>query len=83
MKRYQLELGGKSAQVLLDDVSEDHARSIGFGSTLTHCGQGCILATRLLLPEHLLDAYKDGRGRRGALGQDRRSPGPIHGPRAR
>jgi aldehyde dehydrogenase (NAD+) len=60
VKRYQLELGGKSAQVLLDDVSEDYARSVGFGSTLTHCGQGCILATRLLLPEHLLDAYKDG-----------------------
>ena len=60
VKRYQLELGGKSAQVLLDDVSEDYARSIGFGSTLTHCGQGCILATRLLLPEHLLDAYKEG-----------------------
>jgi acyl-CoA reductase-like NAD-dependent aldehyde dehydrogenase len=60
MKRYQLELGGKSAQVLLDDVSEDYARSVGFGSTLTHCGQGCILATRLLLPEHLLDAYKEG-----------------------
>ncbi len=57
VKRYQLELGGKSAQVLLDDVSEDYARSVGFGSTLTHCGQGCILATRLLLPEHLLDAY--------------------------
>jgi aldehyde dehydrogenase (NAD+) len=60
MKRFQLELGGKSAQVLLDDVSEDYARSIGFGSVLTHCGQGCILATRLLLPEHLLDAYKEG-----------------------
>ena len=60
VKRYQLELGGKSAQILLDDVSEDHARSVGFGSTLTHCGQGCILATRLLLPEHLLDAYKEG-----------------------
>ena len=60
MKRHQLELGGKSAQILLDDVSEDYARSIGFGSVLTHCGQGCILATRLLLPEHLLDAYKEG-----------------------
>jgi acyl-CoA reductase-like NAD-dependent aldehyde dehydrogenase len=60
MKRFQLELGGKSAQVLLDDVSEDYARSVGFGSVLTHCGQGCILATRLLLPEHLLDAYKEG-----------------------
>jgi aldehyde dehydrogenase (NAD+) len=60
VKRYQLELGGKSAQVLLDDISEDYARSIGFGSVLTHCGQACILATRLLLPEHLVPAYKDG-----------------------
>jgi acyl-CoA reductase-like NAD-dependent aldehyde dehydrogenase len=60
MKRMQFELGGKSAQVVLDDVSEDYARSIGFGAVLTHCGQGCILSTRLLLPEHLLDAYKEG-----------------------
>jgi aldehyde dehydrogenase (NAD+) len=60
MKRHQLELGGKSAQVVLDDVSEDYARTIGFGSVLPHCGQGCILGTRLLLPEHLLDAYKEG-----------------------
>ncbi len=60
MKRLQLELGGKSAQIILDDVSEEHVRTIGFGGVLTHCGQGCILGTRLLLPEHLLDAYKDG-----------------------
>jgi aldehyde dehydrogenase (NAD+) len=60
MKRLHLELGGKSAQVVLDDVSEDYARSIGFGAVLTHCGQGCVIQTRLLLPEHLLDAYKEG-----------------------
>jgi len=60
MKRLQLELGGKSAQIVLDDVGEDYARSIAFGSVLTHCGQGCVLATRLLLPEHLLDAYREG-----------------------
>ena len=60
VKKLQLELGGKSAQVVLDDVSEDVARSIGFGAVLTHCGQGCVLQTRLLLPEHLLDAYKEG-----------------------
>jgi acyl-CoA reductase-like NAD-dependent aldehyde dehydrogenase len=60
MKRLHLELGGKSAQVVLDDVSEDYARSIGFGAVLTHCGQGCVLQTRLLLPEHLMDAYRDG-----------------------
>ena len=40
MKRLQLELGGKSAQVILDDVSEDYVRTIGFGGVLTHCGQG-------------------------------------------
>jgi acyl-CoA reductase-like NAD-dependent aldehyde dehydrogenase len=60
IKKLQLELGGKSAQVVLDDVSEDHARSIGFGAVLTHCGQGCVLQTRLLLPERLLDAYREG-----------------------
>jgi aldehyde dehydrogenase (NAD+) len=60
VKKLQLELGGKSAQVVLDDVGEDYARSIGFGAVLTHCGQGCVLQTRLLLPEHLLDAYREG-----------------------
>ena len=60
VKRVQLELGGKSAQVLLDDVGEDYARSVGFGAVLNHCGQGCVLTTRLLLPEHLLPAYKEG-----------------------
>ena len=60
LKRVQLELGGKSAQVLLDDVGEDYARSVGFGAVLAHCGQGCVIDTRLLLPENLLDAYKEG-----------------------
>jgi len=60
MKRLQLELGGKSAHVVLDDVSEEYARSFGFGAVLAHCGQGCVIQTRLLLPEHLLDAYKEG-----------------------
>ncbi len=60
VKKLQLELGGKSAQIILGDVGEDYARSIGFGMVLMHCGQGCVLQTRVLLPEHLLDAYKDG-----------------------
>lgn len=60
MKRLQLELGGKSAQVVLDDVSEDFVRTIGFGQSIWHCGQGCANQTRLLMPEHLLDAYRDG-----------------------
>ena len=60
VKRVQLELGGKSATVVLGDVGEDYARSVGFGQVLMHCGQGCVLHTRLLLPEHLLGAYKEG-----------------------
>ena len=60
IKRVELELGGKSAQILLDDVPEAVARSIGFGMAVVHCGQGCALTTRLLLPEHLMDAYLEG-----------------------
>lgn len=60
IKRVQLELGGKSAQVILDDVPEEAVRQIGLGAVLTHCGQGCALQTRLLMPESLLDAYLDG-----------------------
>jgi aldehyde dehydrogenase (NAD+) len=82
MKRLQLELGGKSAQVVLDDVSEDYARSIGFGAVLAHCGQGCVLQTRLLLPEHLLDAYKDGVATAAPLIKigDPRDPSTVLGP---
>jgi aldehyde dehydrogenase (NAD+) len=67
VKRLQLELGGKSATVVLDDVGEDYATSIGFGAVLSHCGQGCVIQTRLLLPEHLLDAYIDGVQRAATL----------------
>ena len=82
VKRVQLELGGKSAQVVLGDVTEDYARTIGFGNVVIHCGQGCALQTRLLLPEHLLPAYLEGlEGLRGfiTLG-DPREPSTVMGP---
>ncbi|HVX16526.1 MAG TPA: aldehyde dehydrogenase family protein [Acidimicrobiales bacterium] len=82
MKRLQLELGGKSAQVLLDDVGEDFARSVGFGQVTTHCGQGCVLQTRLLLPEHLLDAYREGVAAAVPMIKvgDPRDPSTVMGP---
>ena len=53
-----LELGGKSALIALDDL-EDYsmvAATAAFG-TATVCGQGCALATRLLIPRaHYDDA---------------------------
>jgi aldehyde dehydrogenase (NAD+) len=82
VKKLQLELGGKSAQIVLDDVTEEYARSIGFGEVLTHCGQGCVLKTRLLLPEHLLDAYREGVAEAAAAVKigDPRDPETTLGP---
>ena len=54
LKRVFLELGGKSAHIILDDAD--------FGSVLaqagmvcTHAGQGCAITTRLLLPRSRYD----------------------------
>jgi len=49
LKKVFLELGGKSANVILDDV--DMAAALGgVAMVCTHGGQGCALTTRLLLP---------------------------------
>ena len=50
MKRLQLELGGKSAQIYLPDSVEE-ARSAAAVVCLSHAGQGCALGTRIFLPE--------------------------------
>lgn len=63
VKRLQLELGGKSASIVLDDVPEDHVANMGIITSMIHAGQGCAIQTRMLLPEHLLDAYVDGAKR--------------------
>ncbi len=56
IKRVFLELGGKSAHIVLDDV-DDIASASGaavFG-ICTHAGQGCATSTRLLLPRSRYD----------------------------
>jgi aldehyde dehydrogenase (NAD+) len=50
MKRLQLELGGKSAQIYLPDSVED-ARMAAAIVCLSHAGQGCALPTRIFVPE--------------------------------
>jgi aldehyde dehydrogenase (NAD+) len=50
LKKVFLELGGKSAQIYLDDANFDGLAFMGMG-TCTHAGQGCAISTRLLLPE--------------------------------
>ena len=50
MKRLQLELGGKSAQIFLPDMAE-RAAPTAAGVCTAHAGQGCALGTRIFVPE--------------------------------
>ena len=49
LKRLFLELGGKSATVVLDDADLTQATMMGL-AVCTHAGQGCAIPTRMLLP---------------------------------
>lgn len=54
MKRNLLELGGKSAYLLLDDADLATALPGCIGAVM-HAGQGCALATRMLVPRSLYE----------------------------
>jgi aldehyde dehydrogenase (NAD+) len=50
LKRVFLELGGKSAFVILDDADLGAAAAMAAFAACTHAGQGCAITTRLLIP---------------------------------
>ena len=50
VKRVSLELGGKSANVVLDDADLDKAVTDTFGMCFLNSGQSCAALTRLLVP---------------------------------
>jgi aldehyde dehydrogenase (NAD+) len=54
MKRLFLELGGKSATIVLEDAPLDQALLMGMGACF-HAGQGCAIQTRMLLPRSRYD----------------------------
>jgi aldehyde dehydrogenase (NAD+) len=54
LKRIFLELGGKSANVILDDAP-DFAMSVMRSIVCYHAGQGCAIPTRLLVPRSRYD----------------------------
>jgi aldehyde dehydrogenase (NAD+) len=54
LKRLFLELGGKSATVVLDDADFSLAMMNGL-AVCTHAGQGCAIPTRMLLPRSRYD----------------------------
>src|SRR5580704_3032197 len=56
VKRVFLELGGKSAFVLLDDGDVGLAAMFCSYATISHSGQGCAITSRLVVPR---DRYDD------------------------
>ena len=51
VKRVALELGGKSANVILDDADLEAAIANGFANSIgLNCGQACTALTRVLVP---------------------------------
>jgi aldehyde dehydrogenase (NAD+) len=81
VKKVFLELGGKSANVVLDDA-DFSAIGTSIMTVCTHGGQGCAIATRLLLPR---SRYAEGVALAKAIFEqvpygDPTDPGNIQGP---
>jgi aldehyde dehydrogenase (NAD+) len=55
IKRVFLELGGKSAFVVLDDADLSAACATAAFMVCTHAGQGCAITTRLVVPRRQFD----------------------------
>jgi aldehyde dehydrogenase (NAD+) len=54
LKRVFLELGGKSANIILEDAP-DFAMAVMSSMAVFHAGQGCAMPTRLLVPRSRYD----------------------------
>lgn len=82
MKRLQLELGGKSAQIFLPDAV---GRAAGAAAMIcmSHAGQGCALGTRIFVPEdskaEVLDAMQKALSaiRQGHANDPQSQMGPV------
>jgi aldehyde dehydrogenase (NAD+) len=58
MKRVTLELGGKSPNILLEDVNLNEAIPLALVAAFLNSGQACAAGTRLLVPRRRLDEVK-------------------------
>ena len=59
VKRVAQELGGKSANILLDDVNLPEAVSRGVAACFTNSGQSCSIPTRMLVPHAMMEEAAD------------------------
>ena len=55
IKRVSLELGGKSPNIIMDDVDLEAAVNMGMKQCFFNTGQSCSSPTRMLVPENLLE----------------------------
>ena len=62
VKKVFLELGGKSAYVVLDDADVATVGLMAAAMVCTHAGQGCAITTRLLVPAAMHDTVVDAVG---------------------
>ncbi len=60
LKRVQLELGGKGANIIFDDADLDAAIGGSAFAVFHNQGQACIAGSRLLLHERIADRFLDG-----------------------
>jgi betaine-aldehyde dehydrogenase len=67
MGRYTMELGGKSAAIVLDDVSAETAANTLAGNLCMMSGQVCAALTRVVVPkarhDDFMDAFAQAMGR--------------------
>lgn len=83
VKRTQLELGGKSAAIVLPDMPNLAAVAGAMGAVVCfHAGQGCAILTRLLVPKRELDAVVDAvqKAMKAVAYGDPMDPANIMGP---
>ncbi|OBA84340.1 aldehyde dehydrogenase [Mycobacterium sp. 1164966.3] len=89
VKRVFLELGGKSAVIMLDDADFAAASMFAAFSMVTHAGQGCALTSRLLVPRQHHDeiveliARNFAKVRHGDPGDPKTFMGPLINERQR
>lgn len=77
VKRVHQELGGKSANILLDDVDLEAAVTAGVNSCFGNSGQSCNAPTRMLVPAALHDRAVE-IARRAALAHRPGAPAAAH-----
>ncbi len=82
LKKVFLELGGKSAFIVLDDANLAGATGLAAFTACTHAGQGCAITTRLLVPRALYDEAVDATASMMAMlgAGDPQDSGTVCGP---